>query len=247
MCGFAKWYSDVEHFSHLQDHAQFLHVGKQHQLMHDAANKLVMTAKDGLPLPTDTYDNFLFERNRFQNDVEQLERLLWDEACLIDHLTGLRNRHGMLLELCEEQQRISREGGHSTIGMFDLDYFKRINDQYGHKTGDLVLHEVAEFTIAHLRPYDRIYRYGGEEFLLYMPGCSLEKARQIIERLRSELAEHTFEMSDQQLNVTASFGLAELMGKSSAEMYIEQADAALYRAKQSGRNRVECAPAEVVP
>ncbi len=247
MCNFAHWYKSAEHFSHLHNHRQFRQVGKQHRQMHDAANELVAAAAEGLPLPTESYDHFLLERSRFQNDVEHLERQLWDEACLIDQLTGLRNRHGMLVELRDEQQRIGREGGQSTIGMCDIDHFKHINDQYGHKAGDAILHQLAIFVISHLRPYDRVYRYGGEEFLLYMPGCSLDKANQIIERLRTKLAEYTFDDSGHTLWITASFGLTELKDKHSVELYIEQADNALYQAKQAGRNRVHCAPIDAAP
>jgi|TARA_R110000851_G_scaffold181511_2_gene329610 diguanylate cyclase len=124
--------------------------------------------------------------------------------------------------------------------MLDLDHFKRVNDEYGHLAGDKVLISTVQCLQTILRPYDRIYRYGGEEFLLCMPGTTPEEAREVAERMCHAVAAQRIQPDgfDNILQVTASLGVAMLDPSRPVEASIEIADKTMYEAKKSGRNRV---------
>ncbi len=166
-----------------------------------------------------------------------------------DPLTGLVNRRYMqeLIEL----ELMRQERGHGSpcaLAIVDLDYFKRINDSYGHAVGDQVLCGLAREAQALLRPSDVISRWGGEEFLLLLPCTSAQQATQAATRFGSQLAQACLVPSQPQLRVTASIGLAERAAGESLASVLERADQALYRAKQDGRNRVVVAePASTAP
>ena len=121
----------------------------------------------------------------------------------------------------------------------DIDHFKVVNDTYGHPIGDKVLSSVAQFVMSHIRPYDQVYRYGGEEFLICMPGTDIQTAKIIIDRLREELALFTtVSIDDMNISVKASFGIAPLDENETIDQAIMKADEALYASKNSGRNTV---------
>jgi diguanylate cyclase (GGDEF)-like protein len=124
--------------------------------------------------------------------------------------------------------------------MLDLDHFKQVNDEHGHLAGDKVLISTVQCLQAILRPYDRIYRYGGEEFLLCMPGTTPEEAREVAERMCHAVAAQRIQPdgTDHILRVTASLGVTMLDPSRSVEDSIESADRAMYEAKKLGRNRV---------
>lgn len=112
----------------------------------------------------------------------------------LDPLTGLHNRHAMERELERERERFLRTKHPCCIALGDLDHFKQVNDSYGHGVGDRVLEASADCFLRHLRPYDSLYRYGGEEFLFCLPDADLKSARKIIERLRLELESRPVEI-----------------------------------------------------
>jgi diguanylate cyclase (GGDEF)-like protein len=128
-----------------------------------------------------------------------------------------------------------------TVILADLDYFKRINDQYGHLVGDEVLKEVGHRLMAGVRAYDRVGRYGGEEFLLVLPNCDVISAYTRADQIRSLVSGKAIKAGTVVTNVTLSMGLAVADGiaASEPERILRQADIGLYKAKQSGRNRVE--------
>jgi diguanylate cyclase (GGDEF)-like protein len=157
-----------------------------------------------------------------------------------DGLTGLWNRRTILEHLEGELARARREDSSVAVIMADVDHFKRINDVFGHLTGDAVLREVAERFAAAMRSYDQVGRYGGEEFLIVLPHCDLEIAMRRAEDLRHSLAARKFVAGISRLDVSSSFGVAVSEGGMvSAEAVVRAADSALYFAKQQGRNRVE--------
>ena len=125
--------------------------------------------------------------------------------------------------------------------MVDVDHFKGVNDRHGHAAGDAVLTATARCLQAHVRPYDRIYRYGGEEFLVTMLQASLDDAVEMAERLRVSVAAQEIQTlpAGPALRVTASFGVAALTADSPVEESIDNADKALYQAKSAGRNQVK--------
>ena len=164
------------------------------------------------------------------------------EQATHDSLTGLWNRAAILAMLNGEINRSAREQRSVGVIMVDVDNFKSINDTFGHKAGDLVLAEAARRMVSTTRPYDRIGRYGGEEFLIVVPGCDLNSARSAAERIRADLAAEPITISEQvSVSMTVSIGVSSTVGGEECEAatLVYLADEALYRAKNAGRNRVE--------
>jgi two-component system, cell cycle response regulator len=177
----------------------------------------------------------------------QMESLAAREAlrkqASYDFLTGLRNREAILNELYRECQRAERTGDPLSAVMIDVDHFKSINDQYGHQAGDKVLAEVAKRMASEVRTYEAIGRYGGEEFLIVLTDCDSSGAGKMAERVRTAVAAQDCNVHGTKIPITVSLGVAtspEIV-RPIVERMIEMADAAMYRAKQSGRNRVELA------
>jgi two-component system, cell cycle response regulator len=158
-----------------------------------------------------------------------------------DPLTGLSNRGEIFAVFERELERARREKTSLGVVMTDIDHFKRINDTYGHFAGDAVLREVASRLLHAVRPYDSVGRYGGEEFLIIVPGCDLDLAVKQAERLRDSVATEPVALDNRvSIPVTLSLGVAatpDLTGDS--HDLVQVADAALYRAKKNGRNRTE--------
>jgi diguanylate cyclase len=161
------------------------------------------------------------------------------ELATRDALTGLLNRRAMVELLAREHPRIERGQGPLSVALLDIDWFKRINDSLGHGAGDEVLRRFAAILRDQLRAADALARWGGEEFLLLMPGTSLQDAQVVLERLRSELAASAA-FSDVAPGLTVSFsaGIVEVADGESQDGAIDRADRALYQAKQSGRDRI---------
>jgi two-component system cell cycle response regulator len=160
-----------------------------------------------------------------------------------DALTGVLNRGAVLDALSRELGRSSRQG--TTVGLLlaDVDFFKRVNDTFGHAAGDAVLCEVTRRLTEGVRPYDLVGRLGGEEFLLVLPDCDKAETLQSGERLRARLSAEPVSFEGESITITVSIGAAVslLDATATAETLIHAADAALYRAKRSGRDRVEVA------
>lgn len=177
----------------------------------------------------------------------QEELLLAREALRIqathDSLTGLLNRASILDILKNELNRAGREHQPAAVLLADLDRFKAINDTRGHLAGDAVLREAAQRMKASVRRYDSLGRYGGEEFLFVLPGCSGVTAQVQAERIREGLARDPFSVAGELVSVTCSIGTSWRGSPSvhDADQLIREADLALYRAKDRGRNRVELA------
>jgi diguanylate cyclase (GGDEF)-like protein len=162
---------------------------------------------------------------------------------ITDHLTGCFNRGYMTSHLPEELNRASRYGHPLSLIMCDIDRFKNVNDSRGHLAGDSVLRLVVDFIHEALRKdIDWAVRYGGEEFLIVLPETDREGAWAVAERLRQEMATKPIAIGDQEIAITASFGLASfdpgMDKKPSAEALIREADQYLYQAKKEGRNKV---------
>jgi two-component system, cell cycle response regulator len=158
-----------------------------------------------------------------------------------DHLTGVWNRAAIMNHLRGEVERARRHSTPIGVIITDLDHFKRINDTYGHPAGDAVLQEAARRMQLALRPYDRLGRYGGEEFLIIASGCELSQTVALAERIRSFMSADPVTSHAGEIPVTASLGVAvgsDQVGKDRGAL-IAAADEALYRAKKAGRNRVE--------
>ena len=175
----------------------------------------------------------------------RLHRIVERQA-LVDGLTGLANRRQCEDALASELARLERFGGPLAVVVADLDWFKDVNDRYGHPSGDAVLREFAQLLQDLVRDVDLAGRWGGEEFLLILPGTDLAGGAQVAERVRLALAGRIVLSADgSPIPVTASFGVAATPPASTAAELFSAADAALYEAKRNGKNRVETAPEPV--
>lgn len=163
-------------------------------------------------------------------------------AATHDSMTGLANRGEIISALRRELSRARRERRPVGIVLADLDHFKRINDTFGHSAGDAVLQDVARRFRLGLREYDGVGRYGGEEFLLILPGCDLEAAVYRADIIRRLIEKDATVLPQTNVMATVSMGVtvADFQADMSVEAVLENADTALYNAKRNGRNRVEC-------
>jgi two-component system cell cycle response regulator len=159
-----------------------------------------------------------------------------------DSLTGLFNRAAFFEIFDKEAARSRRDGTPLALIMADLDHFKETNDRYGHIAGDAVLRETARRLRVSLRASDVIGRYGGEEFVIVAPNCGLTDAVALAERFRACVSAQSVEVSNADISITMSFGVAGTAGPDGFQELLRTADEALYRAKHSGRNRVETGP-----
>ncbi len=163
----------------------------------------------------------------------------------VDMLTGLYTRRHILETGELEEKRWRRHGGRLSLVLADIDHFKLVNDTYGHAVGDEVLKGFAEICRGAFRQTDFIGRFGGEEFLVVLPGTGLDDACAIAERLRFQTENGKVSVPSAKIKITVSIGVSEMSGgDASLEQAISRADEALYRAKARGRNRIERASAE---
>jgi diguanylate cyclase len=164
-----------------------------------------------------------------------------NEVASEDYLTGTLNRRGMEEALEREFSRADRHNTSLCIAMMDIDHFKKINDALGHSTGDDALAHFAKVIKNVKRATDVLARYGGEEFIIILPNTEQEDAIKVIERVQRKLTKEFFMHSDERVVITFSAGVAQRIGEETPDEIIPRADAALYAAKNSGRNRVMAA------
>lgn len=160
------------------------------------------------------------------------------QQAMIDNLTGLANRNGLQRRMDEEFERWQRYGGRLLLVVLDVDHFKSINDRFGHLAGDKVLRLIAQQLSRRLRKTDFIGRFGGEEFVILMPGISPEQGAVALKELREGIAGTPFHFKNEPVPVTISIGFTEFMPNDSLDSTFDRADKAMYQAKEQGRNRV---------
>ena len=153
-----------------------------------------------------------------------------------DFLTGVYNRRKFEDILKSEAGRVKRYGQTLALAFLDIDHFKTVNDTFGHQAGDRVLRELTELVAQNIREVDYLARYGGEEFVLLSPGTDVNGMQLLAEKIRTSIERHAFSVG---CRITASFGVAQYRSDETVSRFIERSDAALYRAKAKGRNRVE--------
>jgi diguanylate cyclase (GGDEF)-like protein len=230
------------------------------QLLEPYVYIILLTAKDekediiaGLDAGADDYVTKPFNAHELRVRLRTGQRIVELQEQLIaarddlrfqathDLLTGLWNRRAVFEILEREMARAQRAESAVGIIMADIDHFKVINDTYGHVAGDVVLGEVAQRMSRLIRSYDTIGRYGGEEFIIILPGCGTACAQDIAQRLRAGVSETDVATPDGAIPLTISIGVATTDETSlfDVDALVRAADAALYQAKRGGRNRVE--------
>jgi two-component system cell cycle response regulator len=195
------------------------------------------------------YDNEeLLARIRVGQRMLEMQSKLMETRDAMEHqanhdfLTGVYNRRAIRGRLGEEISRAGRDHGSLSVGMFDIDHFKNINDTFGHQAGDEALVAFTRRIQGGLREYDSVGRYGGEEFLVIAPGSVGSNSESLYERLRARVAGAEIATNAGSISLTVSIGVAPGTGRSAVDALIAAADAALYQAKAGGRNRVAYAP-----
>ncbi|CEK10571.1 diguanylate cyclase [Legionella hackeliae] len=241
-CRFGQWYySDLPRG--IQNYQGFASIGDSHKRMHELATHLLQITDSGKKVTPVSYDRFANALEQMRLEVftlkNEIEFLMYNR----DMLTGAITRLNMLPILIEQQELIKRQGKSCCLAMIDIDRFKDINDNYGHLAGDGVLAEIANYIIQNTRPYDKLFRYGGEEFLLCLPFTELTEGQKMLERLCKGIENMDFKFKNKTLvPFTVSAGLGLLDPFLPAAVSIEQADKAMYAAKQAGRNCVYVYP-----
>jgi diguanylate cyclase (GGDEF)-like protein len=175
--------------------------------------------------------------------VREQVTMLYREAALVDPLTGVSNRRGFDAEAKRMLARARRDGTSTALLLLDLDHFKALNDRFGHLAGDRALKAFTRTVAAELREGDLLSRLGGEEFAVALADCRADQALKLAERIRRSAAALTLNEAGAEMRLTVSIGVASLRAAESLDALLTKADAALYRAKAGGRDRVEVHPA----
>lgn len=238
-CPFGRWYQGAGG-SVLADDQHFSAINTKHQKMHALASALLQKVAADLPVSLDEWEGYQAAVDDMRHDLHCLQSKLSRKAQERDHLTGAFNRAVLEADLREQDAAVKRGIATCAFAMLDLDHFKAVNDNFGHAAGDAVLAATVQCVKSVLRPYDRVYRYGGEEFLIAMPGVTSTQAVHLAERIREAIAQQHVRPDDTGIciQVTGSIGVAMHLASRSVEDSLHSADKAMYQAKAQGRNRV---------
>jgi diguanylate cyclase (GGDEF)-like protein len=237
-CRFGRWYYERAP-AELWGQPIFATIGGEHERLHRAAARLLREVAAGVPIVRADFDDLLAGLGELRLTLDLLRDEIANTLRNRDALTGAYDRAEMLPRLREWHELARRQVQLCCLVFMDLDHFKDINDRYGHGTGDEVLACVIRHLSHCLRPYDKVFRYGGDEFLICLPGADLAIGQAVIKRVRESLASPPRVVGPEgiALQVTASFGLALLDPEVGVEDSIERADQALLLAKTAGRGR----------
>lgn len=243
---------DVRHIPILED-KKLVGIVSMRDLIHHYQNKLETSYNEARREIEDLKQLVsVANSDKIETLIKEVQK--YKELSLTDHLTGLFNKRYFHTRLVEEVTRAKRSSYEISLIFCDIDYFKRVNDRFGHHMGDEVLRKMAQILrggvdelniISRLRKSDIIARYGGEEFVIILPETGKQGAAIAAERLRQEVENYTFRLDGEDVHITMSFGVAELSpeDKDHTEI-IKNADYAMYKAKNSGRNRVIAYPSD---
>jgi diguanylate cyclase len=237
-CQFGQWYYGNE-VKELHNHQSFVAVESDHAHMHQMARRLILAIRQGATDTSIEYDDFRNALDHLNLEINTLKHEIEDSIHNRDALTGAENRISMLTSLRELHQLAKRGVQECAVVMMDVDHFKQINDNHGHLIGDQILVGLVKSLKAHLRPYDHVYRYGGEEFIISLQNTDLQSAKSIAERMRTGIGTLAIPILEQNVfSLTVSLGIAMLDPEVDVEESISRADTALSAAKDSGRDRV---------
>jgi len=240
-CGFGRWFFHQAQRD-LQGRPQYLSIEAEHRALHELAAAVLREASDSDAVSRESFDRFVESSSRLRRELDSLRHDMAVALRSRDTLTGTYRRAEILPTLREARELVIRGVQTCCVAFMDLDHFKVVNDSHGHGLGDEVLARAARCVIEHLRAYDKVFRYGGDEFLLLLPGTHPEEAWHLVDRIRSGLAERKLctTPDGRPLQLTASFGITSIEADLPVEECIARADKALMLAKAAGRNRVVC-------
>lgn len=243
-CKFGQWYHIYAPIK-LSRHPGFIALGEEHHQLHKIATKLLFIANRDLKVPVALYDSFVNSLENMKLDLSSMQRELIELLHNKDPLTGTIYRINMLPVLHEQLDLIKRTRQASSIAMMNIDHFNLINQQYGQHTGDTVLSSICHYIIKNIRPFDKIFRIGGEEFLLLIQNTNTKAAYELIERIREGIANLKIKVEpDKEVQLTVSFGVTLLDPEITIEESIKIVEKALSKAKTAGRNCTRVIPFE---
>lgn len=237
-CCIGRWYYEQVP-AELREHKSFTTLGAEHEHLHAVAARMLRAAEADRPVARADFDELVATSARLRVAIESLRASIETALVNRDPLTGAYGRIEMVPELMELHEQARRGGTPCCIVFLDVDHLKHINDEHGHQVGDAVLAGVVHQLESQLRSEDKLFRYGGDEFLITLPGADLATGHTVVTRLRESLA-HNMLITDPRgtaLRVTASFGLALLDPEVELPECVARADQALILAKTAGRNR----------
>ena len=237
LCRFGRWYYE-QASDEFREKPVFAAIEAEHRDLHRVGARMLRTAAAGEPILRADYEELVARDARLRVVLGSLRHEIQAALRNRDALTGAYVRAEMLPDLSEWRAMAQRGVQPCCIVFMDVDHLKQINDTYGHPLGDEVLAGAVRHLAKYLRPYDKVFRYGGDEFLISLPGTDLATGQAVISRVREGLASSSLAACPDgtALKVTASFGLALLDPEVSVEESIERADQALMLAKTAGRN-----------
>ncbi len=237
-CRFGRWYYERAP-AEIRDQPAYAAIGTEHERLHRIAARLLCAAAAGEPIVRADFEDLVSGGARLRLELDSLKHEVQGALQHRDALTGAYGRAEMLPQLREWSQSAKQGARPCCVVLMNLDHLKLINDSFGHPVGDRVLTGTVRFLSRHLRPCDKVFRYGGDEFLIALPGADLAIAGKVINRVREGLARRLLVVAPggNALHVTASFGLALLDPEVGVVDSIDRADQALLLAKTAGRNR----------
>ena len=235
-CPFGQWYY-AEACADLRESPVFSLLGAEHRRVHEIAARLLRDIASGRGIAREDYDELVTADMGLRLELDSLQLEIQGILRSSDALTGAYGRSWLLPELRAWRELVRRDVQQCCVAFMDVDNLKEVNDRHGHLVGDQVLTGAVRYVTSHLRRYDKVFRYGGDEFLLSLPGVDLQGALHLIERIREGFGRQVFAVSSEGFKVfsSASFGVAQLEADVSIEESIDRADKALLRAKGAGR------------
>lgn len=238
LCSFGQWYYQRTPIE-LREQPTFVAIGIEHRQAHVAAARILYEMATGRPVPRQQFDELLAASLRLRGELDLFKRELQAALRSRDELTGAFDRDLALPELRRWRAPGNPEGVPCCIVLVDVDHLKEVNEAHGHMVGDALLAEAARFLGEHLRPDDKVFRYGGDEFLISLPRADLSLGKEIAGCIRDSLAQRELFVAGagSAFRLTASFGIAQLEADIRLEDSVDHAAQALLLAKAAGGNR----------